>query len=64
MLDDTIIIYIMFSGVAIIGVLAKVCIKSKCDKVELLGCLKVHRDIKAEEDLELANGNKIEFQSI
>lgn len=43
----------MFSGVAIITVLCKVCLKSKCDQIEICGFLKVHRDIKAEEDIEM-----------
>jgi len=52
-MDENTYIYIMFSGVAIITVLCKVCLKSKCDSIEICGLLKVHRDTKAEEDIEM-----------
>jgi len=53
-MDENTYIYIMFSGVAIITVLCKVCLKSKCDTIEICGgLLKVHRDTKAEEDIEM-----------
>ena len=52
-MDENTYIYLMFSGVAIITVLCKVCLKSKCDQIEICGFLKVHRDIKAEEDIEM-----------
>ena len=34
---------------ALIFGLVKACLKSKCDKVQV-GCIKIHRDIKAEEE--------------
>jgi len=52
-MEENTYIYIMFSSVAIITILCKVCLKSKCDSIELCGLLKVHRDTKAEiEDIE------------
>ena len=36
------------------GVLLKYCLKSKCDKIDLCcGLIKVHRDTKVEEEIEL-----------
>lgn len=52
-MDENTYIYLMFSSVAIITILCKVCLKSKCDQIEICGFLKVHRDIKAEEDIEM-----------
>jgi hypothetical protein len=52
-MDENIYIYLMFSGVAIITILCKICLKSKCDQIELCGLLKIHRDIEAEEHIEM-----------
>jgi hypothetical protein len=38
------------------GLCIKYMLKSKCDKVECC-CIKIHRDIKAEEEIEIKLGN-------
>jgi hypothetical protein len=38
------------------GLCIKYMLKSKCDKVECC-CLKIHRDIKSEEEIEMKLGN-------
>ena len=36
-----------------VGLVIKYCLKSKCDQVDLFfGCIKIHRDVKAEVELE------------
>lgn len=40
----------MVSGALALGI--RYCFKSKCDNIELCGCVKIHRDVEAEIELE------------
>lgn len=47
-MDDLAVITIVTLIIGFMGLSVKMCLASKCDKVELLGCLKIHRNTEQE----------------
>ena len=47
-MDDLAIITVITLIIGFLGLSVKMCLASKCDNVELLGCLKIHRNTEQE----------------
>jgi hypothetical protein len=47
-MDDLAVITIVTLIIGFMGLSVKMCLASKCDTVELLGCLKIHRNTDQE----------------
>ena len=53
-LSEVFYLSVVTSAVAVVGLIVRYCLKSKCDDVEICGnCIKIHRDVRAEEEIEL-----------
>jgi hypothetical protein len=47
-MDDLAVITIVTLIIGFLGLSVKMCLASKCDNVELFGCLKIHRNTEQE----------------
>ena len=50
--DQVFYLTIVGSAVATLGLIIKALSRSKCDNIECGGCLKIHRNIDAEKELD------------
>jgi len=53
-LSETFWILLVTSAFAFFGLTVRICLKSKCDRIDCL-CIKIHRNTEQEVDVELPN---------